>query len=63
MVLTSVAIWRSQVLPKWSAVPYTAQVLCLTVGATFAYPIELTGGVLLLVSSMWIGSAMWRLIE
>jgi len=63
VVVTSVAIWRSQVLPKWSSVPYTAQVLCLTVAAQFAYPIELTGGVLLMVSSIWIGSAMWRLTD
>ncbi len=61
VAITAVAIWRSEVLPKWSAVPYAAQVFCLTIAAQFAYPIELTGGVLLMVSSVWIGAAMWRL--
>jgi hypothetical protein len=63
VVITSVAIWRSQVLPKWSAVPYAIQVFCLTIAAQFAYPIELTGGVLLMASSVWIGAAMWRVTD
>lgn len=61
IAVTCVAIWRSQILPKWSVVPYFLQVLCLTIAAQFAYPIELTGGVLLFVSSVWIGAAIWRL--
>ena len=63
IVMSSVAIWRSQVLPKWSAVPYTAQVFCLTIAAQFAYPIELAGGVMLMVASIWLAAAMWRLTE
>ena len=63
IVMSSVAIWRSQVLPEWSAVPYAAQVFCLTIAAQFAYPIELAGGVLLMVASIWLAVSMWRLTE
>jgi hypothetical protein len=44
-------------------VPYAIQVFCHTIAAQFAYPIELTGGVLLMASSVWIGAAMWRVTD
>lgn len=60
-VAQAVAIWRSGgVLPRWAAIPYVLQVLALTVAAQFAYAVELTGGILLFVSALWIGAAMWR---
>ena len=60
-VTQAVAIWRSGgVLPRWAAIPYVLQVLALTIAAQFAYAVELSGGVLLLVSAVWIATAMWR---
>lgn len=56
----SVAIWISGTLPKWSAVPYAIHALMLTFVAPFAYPLELTGGVLLLLTTAWITWAIWK---
>ncbi len=63
VAMTSVAVWRTAVLPRGTAVIYLLQVLCLTIAAQFAYAVELTGGVLLLASSVWMGAAMWRRAE
>jgi hypothetical protein len=54
-----VAIWVSGTLPKWSAVPYVIHALMLTFVAPFAYPLELSGGVLLLLTTAWITWAIW----
>jgi len=60
VVLASIAIWRSGFLPRIPAILYVAQAVALTIAAQFAYAVELTGGILLLVSSVWLGAAMWK---
>lgn len=55
-----IAIWRSQSLPKWAAVPYAVHSLLIGFVAPHSYLLELTGGGLLFWSSAWIA---WRILR
>lgn len=57
-VLFAVAIWRSGMLPKWSAIPYAVQAPLISVAITFET--ELLGAVLLIISSGWIAWRIWK---
>ncbi len=60
VAMTSVAVWRSGLFPKWVAVTYLLQAIGLTIAAQYAYAVELTGGFLLLLSSIVMGGVLWR---
>ena len=59
-VLFGIAMWKRQNLPRWLPVIYVAQALGLSFGASIAYVLEVTGGILLLVFSTVFGVKMWN---
>jgi len=60
-VLTALLVWRVPGLPKWAAVLYGVHALCLTMFAQVHYALEFSGAPLLLVSSVAIAAAVWRM--
>lgn len=59
-MLVSLVLWRSPLLPRWTAIPYLLHALSLTLLAPFSYAIERAGGVLLLIVTLAITAAVWR---
>lgn len=59
-ILFGIAIWRSPGLPKGAAIPYVVHSLLIGFVAPYSYGLELTGGFLLLGSTAWISSVIWR---
>lgn len=58
-VLFAIVMWKHGV-PRWLPVIYCIQAICLSFGASIAYPFEVTGGLLLLVFSFMFGVKMWN---
>lgn len=58
--LTSLVLWRSPLLPRWTAIPYFLHGLCLTFFAQVHFALEFSGGPLLLASALGIAVAVWR---
>jgi hypothetical protein len=58
--LTAFVLWRSPLLPSWTAIPYFLHGLCLTFFAQVHYALEFSGGPLLLASAIGIASAVWK---
>lgn len=58
--LISVVLWRSPLLPRWTAIPYFIHALCLTIVALQSYLAEQLGGVLLLVITAAIALKVWQ---
>lgn len=59
-VLVSLLLWRSPLLPRWTAIPYFLHALALTILAPLSYAVERAGGLLLLVVSIAITLSVWR---
>jgi hypothetical protein len=59
-ILVGLLLWRAPNLPRWTAIPYVLHALCLTFIAPYSYPLEFTGGILLLVSTAAIAWAIWQ---
>lgn len=59
-VLVTIVLWRSPLLPRWTAIPYLLHALSLTIVAPFSYAVEQAGGVLLLIVTVAITIAVWR---
>lgn len=59
-VLITLVLWRSPLLPRWTAIPYLLHALALTLVAPFSYLVERAGGVLLLIVTAGIAQAVWR---
>ena len=58
--LTALVLWRSPLLPSWTAIPYFLHGLCLTFFAQVHFALEFSGGPLLLASALGIAAAVWR---
>jgi hypothetical protein len=58
--LTALVLWRSPLLPRWTAIPYFLHGLCLTFFAQVHFALEFSGGPLLLASALGIAAAVWR---
>ena len=59
-ILVGVTIWRSQVLPRWSGVPF-ALALVLYIPQFFGtQPLRVAHGLLLAAGCLWIAAVMWR---
>lgn len=58
-VLMGTLLWRAPGLPRWTAIPYVYHALALTFVAPFAYPLEIMGGVVLLITSAAIARSVW----
>jgi hypothetical protein len=58
--LTAFVLWRSPLLPRWTAIPYFLHGLCLTFFAQVHYVLEFSGGPLLLASALGIAASVWR---
>jgi hypothetical protein len=58
--LTALVLWRSPLLPRWTAIPYFLHGLCLTFFAQVHFALEFSGGPLLLASAIGIAAAVWR---
>jgi hypothetical protein len=58
--LTALVLWRSALLPRWTAIPYFLHGLCLTFFAQVHFALEFSGGPLLLASALGIAFAVWR---
>src|SRR5207245_11040816 len=58
-ILFGSAIWQSQRLPKWSGVPYFLAILLSFLSAPFfSFILGFLGGVLLLISGVWIAASV-----
>ena len=58
-ILFGIAIWQSQRLPKWSGVPYFLAILLSFLSAPFfSFILGFLGGVLLLISGVWIATSV-----
>jgi hypothetical protein len=58
--LTALVLWRSPLLPRWTAIPYFLHGLCLTFFAQVHFALEFSGGPLLLASALGIAASVWR---
>ena len=58
-VLFAFSMWK-QDLPRWLPVTYIIQALGLSFGASIGYPIELLGGICLLIFSVNFSLRLWR---
>ncbi|WP_326826130.1 hypothetical protein [Streptosporangium sp. NBC_01756] len=59
-VMAAVAVWRSGVLPRWSALPLAAGFV-LFLPQFFATPaLRIAHGVLIAIGGVWLGVALWR---
>lgn len=58
--LVSVLLWKSPLLPRWTAVPYFLHALALTIVAPQSYVLERLGGLLLLITAAAITWRVWR---
>ncbi len=56
----SIAIWRSNTLPRFAAVLFFLHSIGIGLGAPFSYALEYTGAFMLLVSATWLAWAIWR---
>jgi hypothetical protein len=59
-ILIGLALWRSPLLPRWTAIPYVVHGLCLTFFAQVHFALEFSGGPLLLASALGIAIAVTR---
>lgn len=53
-LLLGVAIWRSGTLPKGAAVLFALHIPLLSIAPSLSYPLEVAGGVCLLVGGAWM---------
>jgi len=60
VILVSLAIWKSNELPKWSGVPLALGFALYIPQYTASQPIRIAHGLLIAVSCLWIGAAMWQ---
>lgn len=58
-ILVSLLLWRSPLLPTWTALPYFYHALALTVLAPLSYAVERSGALVLLVVTIAIARAVW----
>lgn len=58
--LVSVLLWKSPLLPGWTAIPYFLHALALTIIAPQSYLFERIGGALLLITAAAIARRVWR---
>ena len=58
-VLFAISMWKHD-LPRWLPVIYVIQAFGLSFGASIGYPIEMTGGILLVVFSLVFGMRIWE---
>jgi len=54
-LLFGIAIWRSATLPRWSGVLFFVQAPLIEFILLVSYPAEIVGGLMLAISSVWIG--------
>lgn len=59
-VLVSLLLWKSPVLPAWTAIPYLYHALALTVLAPLSHVVECSGGFVLLIVAIAIARAVWK---
>ncbi|MCL4791040.1 MAG: hypothetical protein KJ040_03210 [Gammaproteobacteria bacterium] len=59
-LLITLLLWRSPLLPRWTAIPYLAHALALTILAPLSYTIERAGGILLLIVTVAITLSVWK---
>ena len=59
-ILVAVAIWRSGVLPRYSAIAFAAGFALFLPQFFTPAPVRIAHGVLMLVGLVWLAVAMWR---
>ncbi|MBA3582288.1 MAG: hypothetical protein H0W44_07535 [Gammaproteobacteria bacterium] len=59
-ILHSIVLWKSSLLPTWTALPYLWHALALTFIAPLSYAAEFSGGVCLLLTTAAITLNVWR---
>ena len=59
-IILGIAIWRSGSLLKWAGVLFAIHTPLLAFAAAFSYPLELAGGLSLLISGIWLALGMWQ---
>jgi hypothetical protein len=59
-ILVSVAIWRSDSLPKWSGVPLALGFALYIPQYVASQPIRIAHGLLIAVGCLWVAAGMWH---
>ena len=59
-VLAAIAVWRSDSLPRWSAVPLAALLVTMLPQYFLPHALRIVWGVLVAAAALWLASALWR---
>jgi hypothetical protein len=59
-IIVAVAIWKSQLLPKWSGVPFALGFLLYIPQYVATQPVRVAHGLLIFAGCLWIAVGMWQ---
>ena len=59
-VFAAVAVWRSGVLPRWSAVPLAALLVTMLPQYFLPHSGRIVWGVLVAAAALWLAAALWK---
>jgi hypothetical protein len=59
-IFVAVAIWKSQLLPKWSGVPFALGFVLYIPQYVATQPVRVAHGLLIFAGCLWIAVGMWQ---
>lgn len=59
-IVAAIAVWRSRLLSKWSAVPLAVGFLLYLPQYMATQPVRVAHGLLITVGCLWLAASMWR---
>jgi hypothetical protein len=59
-IIVAIAIWHSQLMSRWSGIPFALGLATYIPQFFGAQPIRVAHGVLVAIGCVWIASGMWR---
>jgi len=60
-ILVAIAIWKANMLPKWSGIPLALGFALYIPQYAASQPIRVAHGLLIAVGCIWIAAAMWQI--